>query len=407
MSIIKVENLSKKYRISHQERKSAYGTLSEEIINIFKKPVKWLKGHRDLKEDIWALKDVNFSVEPGEILGIIGPNGAGKSTLLKVLTRITPPTKGRAIIRGRVSSLLEVGVGFHPELTGRDNIYLNGAILGMTRKEINQKFDEIVDFAGIEKFLDTPVKKYSSGMYVRLAFSVAAHLEPEILLVDEVLAVGDAAFQKKSLGKMRDVSQGGRTVLFVSHNMGTIQQLTKRCLLLDKGKLILDGKTIDVVEQYIKSSISSGTSKTFKPETEIEGLYIDSIKLDKNHLEHGFNKPLKFDIGFKSKNSIKDLLIVFHITNSFGAKIVALKTIIPEINLGKTIVSIMAENHYLPPGLYNLDAVMLFCGNCIFSREGIVSFEISDVGIEDWFMVRSKDIFGSYPPVKNYIQKIK
>ena len=204
---------------------------------------------------IWALRDVSFEVKRGEIVGIIGRNGAGKTTLLKILSRITKPTEGRAWINGRVGSLLEVGTGFHAELTGRENIFLNGAILGMTKAEIKRKFDEIVDFAEIEKFIDTPVKRYSSGMYVRLAFAVAAHLEPEILLVDEVLAVGDAAFQKKCLGKMEDVSEEGRTVLFVSHNMGMIDSLCQSCILIEKGKFKSSGKPKQVIFDYFNSPI--------------------------------------------------------------------------------------------------------------------------------------------------------
>src|SRR6201999_1868145 len=207
--------------------------------------------HSRTSEEFWALRNVSFDIGRGEVLGIIGRNGAGKSTLLKVLSRVTEPSEGRVTIRGRVASLLEVGTGFHPELTGRENIFLNGAILGMGRTEIRKKFDEIVDFAEVAKFLDTPVKKYSSGMYVRLAFAVAAHLEPEILIVDEVLAVGDAEFQKKCLGKMSEVSKGeGRTVLFVSHNMAAISQLCNKGILLHKGKVRTDGKMDDVLESY-------------------------------------------------------------------------------------------------------------------------------------------------------------
>ncbi len=206
------------------------------------------------REEFWALRDVSFELERGKVLGIIGRNGAGKSTLLKILSRITEPSEGRVTIRGRVASLLEVGTGFHPELTGRENIFLNGSILGMTRAEIKSKFDEIVDFAGVEKFLDTPVKRYSSGMYVRLAFAVAAHLEPEILIVDEVLAVGDAEFQKKCLGKMREVSRGeGRTVLFVSHNMAAISGLCQRAILLDHGDMVMDGTVDRVISQYLSA----------------------------------------------------------------------------------------------------------------------------------------------------------
>lgn len=220
--IISVEGLGKKYTIRH-EGQGRYRALREEI---FKLPQRLFQRKHQDKEEFWALKDVSFDIMPGDRVGIIGRNGAGKSTLLKLLSRITEPSTGKITLRGRIASLLEVGTGFHPELTGRENIFLNGAILGMSRAEVRRKFDEIVDFAGVEKFLDTPVKRYSSGMYVRLAFAVAAHLEPEILIVDEVLAVGDAEFQKKCLGKMEQVGQDGRTVLFVSHNMAAIQRLS-------------------------------------------------------------------------------------------------------------------------------------------------------------------------------------
>src|SRR3989338_8619449 len=231
--IIQVKSISKRYRI---RERLPYYSLRDEIVNTLRNPLKLVK--RNNREFIWALKNVSFNAREGEVLGIIGPNGAGKSTLLKILSRITPPTKGEIRLRGRVASLLEVGTGVHPELTGRENIYLNGTILGMKRREIKKKFDEIVAFAEIEKFLDTPVKRYSSGMYVRLAFAVAAHLEPEILLVDEVLAVGDAQFQKKCLGKMEDVANEGRTILFVSHNMAAVKSLCSRTILLDKGKIV-------------------------------------------------------------------------------------------------------------------------------------------------------------------------
>lgn len=258
-NIIEVKNLSKKYLIGHQQKGAvSYGTLRDELVNVIKKPFKLMTGQKETKEYIWALKDINFSLKQGEILGLIGSNGAGKSTLLKVLTRITPPSEGKAVIRGRVSSLLEVGTGFHPELTGRENIYLNGAILGMTKKEIDKKFDEIVDFAEIRKFLDTPAKHYSTGMYMRLAFSVAAHLDPDILLVDEVLAVGDDAFQRKSLGKMDEITKkGGRTIIFVSHNMSAVKKLCSKAILLDHGNIIKNGATEEVVEFYLKHTIAS------------------------------------------------------------------------------------------------------------------------------------------------------
>ncbi|MCX7917804.1 MAG: ABC transporter ATP-binding protein [bacterium] len=240
-TVIKVEKLSKKYRIGER---LPYKTIREEIINFFKRKKK--------KNDqfIWALKDVSFEIKKGEVIGIIGPNGAGKTTLLKILSRITEPTDGYAEVYGRVGSLLEVGIGFHPELTGRENIYLNGAMLGMKKKEIDKKFDEIVEFAEMEKFLDTPVKYYSSGMYVRLAFSVAAHFEPDILLVDEVLAVGDISFQKKCLGKMDSITKEGRTVLFVSHNMSAIRALCEKVIWLEKGKIEKIGRSDEITREY-------------------------------------------------------------------------------------------------------------------------------------------------------------
>jgi lipopolysaccharide transport system ATP-binding protein len=253
---IRVEGLGKLYRLGKRER---YRTLRDTIVDTLAAPFRRLRSGRSKNgpETMWALKDVSFEVKPGEVVGIIGRNGAGKSTLLKILSRITEPTEGEAEIHGRISTLLEVGTGFHPELTGRDNIYLNGAILGMHRAEIARKFDEIVAFAEIEKFLDTPVKHYSSGMYVRLAFAVAAHLEPDILVVDEVLAVGDAEFQKKCLGKMSDVALAGRTVLFVSHNMAAIETLCPRSIHLASGALVGDASTRQVITEYLQNRASA------------------------------------------------------------------------------------------------------------------------------------------------------
>jgi lipopolysaccharide transport system ATP-binding protein len=251
---IVVEGLGKRYRLG--ERREAYGTLKDTLGQALRAPLRaW--GPRPSRRDtaeIWALRDVSFEVRRGEVLAVIGRNGAGKSTLLKVLSRVVRPTVGRAWIHGRVGSLLEVGTGFHAELTGRENIYLNGAILGMTRTDIDRRFDEIVAFAELDKFLETPVKRYSSGMYMRLAFAVAAHLEPEILLVDEVLAVGDAGFQRKCLGKMGEVAKGGRTVLFVSHNMASVQRLCHSALLLENGRLTASGPVSDVIQLYLKDA---------------------------------------------------------------------------------------------------------------------------------------------------------
>jgi lipopolysaccharide transport system ATP-binding protein len=310
MSIISVENLSKQYRIG---TKLSYRTFRETLMNVITSPAKLFKGNGSRENStIWALKDVSFEVKQGEVLGIIGRNGAGKTTLLKILSRVTEPTEGEIQIRGRMGSLLEVGTGFHPELTGRENIFLNGAILGMRKEEIKRKFDEIVAFSEIEKFLDTPVKRYSSGMYVRLAFAVAAHLEPEILIVDEVLAVGDSVFQKKCIDKMTEVSKKGRTVLFVSHNLAAIKALCTKAILLAGGEMKLGGSVQEVLDTYIL-----GESQLSGKEINLSGLerqgYPNELIFEKiAFLDFPivFGKPIKFKVKLKStgaKNSFPDI----------------------------------------------------------------------------------------------------
>jgi lipopolysaccharide transport system ATP-binding protein len=259
-SIIRVENISKKYRIGAPE---PYQTLRDAFAGAFRNPLGKLRA-RSNAPILWALKDIAFEVQPSEVLGLIGSNGAGKSTLLKILSRIVEPTTGRVDLYGRIGSLLEVGTGFHPDLTGRENVLLNGAILGMRREYIKRKFDEIVEFAEIEKFIDTPVKHYSSGMYMRLAFAVAAHLEPEILIIDEVLAVGDTSFQKKCLGKMGEVARAGRTVLFVSHNMVAVQSLCSRVMWLKGGQILEDGRPGEVISKYLRTSLSVRAEQTWE-----------------------------------------------------------------------------------------------------------------------------------------------
>jgi ABC-type polysaccharide/polyol phosphate transport system ATPase subunit len=297
---IRVESLGKRYLIGHQARQESYVALRDVIargVGAAGRAARGLlRGRPDLAggtvEEFWALKDVDFEISPGEVVGVIGRNGAGKSTLLKVLSRITEPTVGRVAIRGRVASLLEVGTGFHPELTGRENIYLNGAILGMSHTEIRRKFDEIVAFAEVERFLDTPVKRYSSGMYVRLAFAVAAHLEPEILIVDEVLAVGDAEFQKKCLGKMGEVAGHGRTVLFVSHNMAAVQALCPRGILLNQGAIVADGPVDAVIGAYVDASARS--SRRFDVVQIQPGWTLDHVEVEPTQVRSGAGTRIGF-----------------------------------------------------------------------------------------------------------------
>jgi lipopolysaccharide transport system ATP-binding protein len=319
--IIKVENLSKRYRLGLKGKRAK--TLAGQMANMVKAPWENLKRLREMSrfgvEDesvFWALKDVNFEVKEGEVLGIIGKNGAGKSTLLKILSQITEPTSGRIEIHGRVASLLEVGTGFHPELSGRENIYMNGTILGMTRREIDSKLDEIVDFSGIEKFLDTAVKFYSSGMKVRLGFSVAAHLEPEILIIDEVLAVGDYEFQRKCLGKMEDVSKNqGRTVLFVSHQMDAIKSLCSTCLLLENGRFADIGGTDHIIERYLGES-SFNLSRKFPAQR--SGKFISYATIDHVLLNEG---KLKISVGFVSDETIIFPVIGIVVYNQVGSPV--------------------------------------------------------------------------------------
>lgn len=309
---IEVRGLGKMYRIGSQQQLKQ--TFREALIDTLKMPYRRLQSvmrneaARDNQEDFWALRDVSFDVAQGEVIGVIGRNGAGKSTLLKILSEITVPTEGEVRLQGRVGSLLEVGTGFHPELTGRENVYLNGSILGMTRSEIDKKFDDIVQFAEMGKFIDTSVKHYSSGMSVRLAFSVAAHIEPEILLVDEVLAVGDVAFQKRSLEKTSDVALGGRTVLFVSHNMGIINRLCQRCILLDSGQLVDFGSTDKMIEKYLDSNLQQDAVYTqpHNPDKPINLRKAQMVTHDGiASTEFRYDQPIKFEIEFEVNESIE------------------------------------------------------------------------------------------------------
>lgn len=320
-SVIRISNLSKRYRLGQKEKEAK--TLIEQIATVLKSPWQNFKRLNDLnrfgKEDdsvFWALKDVSFEVKEGEVLGIIGKNGAGKSTLLKILSQITEPTFGKIEIHGRVASLLEVGTGFHPELSGRENIYMNGTILGMTRKEIDSKLDEIIDFSGVEKFIDTPVKFYSSGMKVRLGFSVAAHLDPEILIIDEVLAVGDFEFQNKCLGKMDEVSKRqGRTVIFVSHHMDSVRRLCSRSVWLDTGRIKEMNSTEDVISHYLVSNVTSEI-KDFSKDLNFQYLSFARICLEKL-----YQGVFELEIAFQSSKIIFEPIFGFVVYNQFDTPI--------------------------------------------------------------------------------------
>ncbi len=363
--VIEIRNLSKQYTIGER---ASYGNLREEIVKTLTSPFRRLTSHSSQnthdENKIWALKDVSFEVNEGEVIGIIGRNGAGKSTLLKILSRITEPTEGEVRMRGRVGSLLEVGTGFHPELTGRENIFLNGALLGMSRQEISAKFDEIVAFAEIEKFLDTPVKRYSSGMYVRLAFAVAAHLEPEILVIDEVLAVGDAQFQKKCLGKMGDIAKGGRTVLFVSHNMEAVQRLCNRAILLENGSPIKEGNVVPVIDTYLENmreqvendnlyNLSRRPGFGTVVRISESGLYnADGMKTSKIRFGESFSLKMQC-VGV---DSVKNVQFVFGINSFRQERITTLcSTKRFDINSGEIIEGeVYIPSVYLTPGWYSL-----------------------------------------------------
>jgi lipopolysaccharide transport system ATP-binding protein len=377
-TIISVENVGKRYTLHHSGKGERYTTLRDVIARQAVAPFRAIgekmrirngqSGSRPLAsacrpssnsvENFWALKDVSFQVKQGDVIGIIGRNGAGKSTLLKILSRITEPTEGRIRIKGRVASLLEVGTGFHPELTGRENIYLNGAILGMSRAEIKAKFDEIVAFAEIEQFLDTPVKRYSSGMYVRLAFAVAAHLEPEILIVDEVLAVGDAEFQKKCLGKMRDVATGGRTVLFVSHNMAAVRNLCRRAMLLSQGRLTLLAEVHECIAAYENTTSDLPGNIWTRPATLTSGLL--SYKSLSVQIEGEQPKlSLRIDFVLEGQGMHKPAFVAFDIADALG---VALMQALPVLagfvqpEAGAQSFRVLVELPPLVPGQYWITA---------------------------------------------------
>jgi len=391
--IIKVENLSKQYRIG--VRQASYSTLRDSITEKLRAPFDWLRRNGNHEGGaIWALRDVSFEVAPGEIVGVIGRNGAGKSTLLKILSRITEPTIGQVDIYGRVGSLLEVGTGFHPELSGRENVYLNGAILGMKRSEIDRKFDEIVAFAEIEKFIDTTVKHYSSGMYMRLAFAVAAHLEPEILLVDEVLAVGDANFQKKCLGKMREVGMEGRTVLFISHNMTALQSLCDRALWLDSGRLKDDGWKNGVVSKYLQTTASAVTEQVWNdpdtaPGNECVRMHLARLCLDCEAETDVITVQIPLRMEFKYWNRIHGakLNLSLHLYNLEGVCIFNSISETDAYDVGLVGGTCYIPGDLLNDGIYRA-MIMIVRDRSVplYTHDDILVFEVNDVERESGWL---------------------
>ena len=389
---IAAEGLSKRYRIG--ELKASYGTLRDSLA----RRASRLRGgiHHQHHEEIWALRDASFEVEQGSVVGVVGPNGAGKSTLLKLLTRITTPTQGRAEIRGRVGSLLEVGTGFHGELTGRENVFLNGSILGMKRREIVSKLDDIVDFAGIERFIDTPVKRYSSGMYVRLAFAVAAHLEPEILLVDEVLAVGDAEFQRRCLGRMEDFGRSGRTVLFVSHNMQAVARLCERALLLDKGRILEDGPSPDIVARYLQAGHGSSSTREWADE-EAPGddlARLRSVRVVQDGEARDtvdVRRPVGIEIAFRVLRSGEELFPKLKLVNAEGDILFNALDLDPRwrepVAAGDYVSTAWIPGDFLNEGFLSVDVTIVSLGTPKLrphaNKHNAVSFHVYDPGEGD------------------------
>jgi lipopolysaccharide transport system ATP-binding protein len=389
---IRVENLGKCYRVNHAEERLPYKTLRDTLTRVATAPIRRFRasGHYGVAEEFWALKDVSFDVRPGEVVGIIGRNGAGKSTLLKILSRITSPTTGRVTVRGRVGSLLEVGTGFHPELTGRENIYMNGSILGMSRSEIRQKFDEIVDFSGVEKFLDTPIKRYSSGMQVRLAFAVAANLDPEILIVDEVLAVGDAEFQKKCMGKMHEVSSGGRTVLFVSHNMAAVEALCTTGILMSNGRVASSGDIADIIREYSQQIFGNANvglvefSQANRARQPVRFLYAGLVDEDKKPMSYlSLGGDFRLLIGISSDVPLQTPSIGIGFDDALARRVLTvhtprgIKAGLPELQ-GVSEVECRIERFPLAPGDYWVK-LAISSSNCeLDSVEGALCFSISN-----------------------------
>lgn len=386
MSVITVENISKQYIIDHKKGKGA-NTLRDVITENFRAMFGDKKSQNTVThEEFWALRDVNFSIEQGDRVGIVGHNGAGKSTMLKILSKIIEPTTGSVRIRGRVASLLEVGTGFHPELTGRENIYLNGSLLGMSRSEIRQQFDEIVAFAGVEKFLDTPVKRYSSGMYVRLGFAISAHLDPEIMIVDEVLAVGDAEFQKKSLGKMRDNSASGRTIIFVSHNLTAVQALCNKTLYFEKGQLIEQGETNHVIASYL--SKVSKTRLTRQWDTPEDGPGNDLVRIRRielipeyqDELTHiDVRTPMKLRFEFWNMMDSANLNLSMHLNSLTGECIFNVGTQSQPYSKGLIVGECTIPGYFLNDGSYTISVMVVKdTVTPLYVMEEGITFDVED-----------------------------
>ncbi|MDQ1088735.1 MULTISPECIES: ABC transporter ATP-binding protein [unclassified Siphonobacter] len=396
MNAIQIENISKRYYIDHQRKNGGPSGLKESLVN----GVKSIFGSKSSentvseKEEFWALKDVSFDVAQGDRIGIVGHNGAGKSTMLKVLSRITEPTTGRVTVRGRIASLLEVGTGFHQELTGRENIFLNGAILGMKQAEIKQHFDEIVAFAGIEKFLDTPVKRYSSGMFVRLGFAIAAHLEPEILIIDEVLAVGDAEFQRKCLGKMKDVSDSGRTILFVSHNLTAVQSLCNRAVFMNRGQMVAVGETGQIITDYMSKINQTSLIREWLTPEQAPGN--DQVRIRKIELIPQFEvgqtridvrTPIK--LRFEFWNFVKNakLNLSMHFNSMTGETIFNLASPQIEANPGLITGEVNLPGNFLNDGTYTITMMIVKdASTVLYHLQESVMFEIDDYrGGVEWY----------------------
>lgn len=394
-TVIQVDKLSKRYRLGVIGGKRLVDDVARGWAKFRGKPDPLSKigaptsnGHDDPNaEEIWSLRDVSFDVQQGEVLGIIGRNGAGKSTLLKVLSRVTAPTHGEVRVKGRIASLLEVGTGFHPELTGRENVFLNGAILGMTKAEIRSKFDEIVEFAEVSKFIDTPVKRYSSGMYVRLAFAVAAHLEPEILIVDEVLAVGDAEFQKKCLGKMGDVASQGRTVLFVSHNMVAVQTLCRSAIMLREGRLIGQGSPADMIAEYLSGfkvdeQVSEWDSAETAPGNDVLKIKSVRIRSESVHTDGliGMSDAVNVETEFWSLKPDRKVHITYHLLNEQGIIVLTTWSNSTNYDAGTYRSSFQIPGGLLNSGIYHLKLLIVENGaRATYTNNGIASFNVVDV----------------------------